>query len=303
MTPPVPILQVELPAGQVRSLATTSAHVNEPVDVALTVERVGETVRVVSGTVGVIATGGIWAVIPASVQLPVRCSYPVRTKIVPTGEVVGDAVRIHTGLSGVGFLDWPAGQVRFPDSVLSVALLQSGSTVQVDVDAVPISIVTWHGGRVVRLPLLSKYALSIILTYIFVAPTGTTTLLVFIVFNWIELMVLFAAFVKLRTPSSHCDIELFRKENVPEVEINLMVFPATASDTNVGALPSLAGGRCSHTHWLPKNVADLVTVLFPAGHTKSIFPSPSLSIPSEHCARAALSSLVSVALVQPGSAG
>jgi len=37
------------------------------------------------------------------------------------------------------------------------------------------------------------------------------------------------------------------------------------------------------------------------GATKSIFPSASLSIPSAHCARAAFSSEVSVALVQPGS--
>lgn len=45
-------------------------------------------------------------------------------------------------------------------------------------------------------------------------------------------------------------------------------------------------------------VAGMVGVV---GATKSIFPSPSLSIPSEHCARVSGASELSVALVQSGS--
>lgn len=55
----------------------------------------------------------------------------------------------------------------------------------------------------------------------------------------------------------------------------------------------------------PDSVLSVALVQSGSGFAppKSILPSPSLSMVSEHCARAALSSLVSVALVQPGSAG
>lgn len=51
----------------------------------------------------------------------------MREKEVPVELVIGVAVRKHTGLSGVGFFVVPAGQTRSPASLSSSALVQSGS--------------------------------------------------------------------------------------------------------------------------------------------------------------------------------
>lgn len=73
MTPPAPILQVGVPAGQVNKVAAWVVVVNVPIVVALT-ERVveGETERVVEGAEGVICAGGVLVVTDARVHAPVR---------------------------------------------------------------------------------------------------------------------------------------------------------------------------------------------------------------------------------------